>query len=1135
MARKKKSPSKKSGKHDRQTSEKTKSGGQQAEESSSTYDPDSKANLSDLKESLSNVLYEIPGHTLSSGENFTKIERLSRVFRPVINKSMVANMEGQMTANRSIRESLSYLNSSDPTNHLFAHGVLTTTVDDHFQYFDVCSRFGIALYKVYVMMSSSPVADSVIPVEFRAQILEFLKWVTKYNKENIYGSKDREEFRGLELSESSIYDYAIENKDYRSANQLTEALINKADPEREIGLSAPDESSSTDCDSKATGDMDESSADGSSSTITISSSSGTTETKNKSKSRQRVESLAFSTNTTSINETYRPKGGTAASSSLNSLGDQSGVTVNLMKSLKAEVTNPVKRRTGDAKDNDGLLLAKAEVQKMEAGRVIMAESVTGGFYEMFYIAAVQQDLCTFVALFFAFDHSGIKELAPLCDRGLLGALEILTKQHPLQYLDKYGYHGYSQRLWELGMSKMYKTTAVLKQQVYDYVHSVQNSKENIITIPRGLEQPEDLLDAIENVLDCLATVSDVCRYTSIEIEPDQLAVIMDQIWIHAFGTVKDATVQDVFRSFRDAFNKLTDMHVAEEFEARRFEGMDSFEHTMSNTTQFSECGQPITAATQLMESLEMEYPKLPQHIGKRAFFEFVQVNNNTERWKQSVEKVYDDLHTENVESNRASSSGASTKRQPRRRAQLKSKKPTSSPAPKDPPVEKEDDESRLAKLAPILSMYAKHNARSGSSRTSYSGPCHRHIRQGDPGEQGGPGAYFNEGCKQKLLDAAERTKGGTKEQQKAALIKACRGMTDQNKPGEHDYRDACDVPEPLMDDFMGSACKACNRTAIVVFEGTNVANHGIWIGHGQGASGKPLPPQCPCNEGRSKKEIVKRDGLLLSWHDSIEKGNTVYMKISEVDSLVDRYSPAAVVAIRATICGKLPNRTLEFGDYSKVASANSTNTSSLPLTAAAGTSAPSAPPNAWSSGQGTTTGDPYAAQLAELTANFTKQASLIASLTSANEALSAQLQSSKSEVTRLARQWADAGLQQGQSVNFSGPGYVDPQWGDTNPKFDRPGAVAMPAFVANTPVTDGKQANSVLREANVSHQAMKSVYPIQMVREATMLGQSDLATWNPNHLSDQERMAEEYMVSFTAQPHRAVRMTLHDILRCQNL
>ena len=120
---------------------------------------------------------------------------------------------------------------------------------------------------------------------------------------------------------------------------------------------------------------------------------------------------------------------------------------------------------------------------MEAGRIIMAESVTKGFYDTFYEPAVKQDVCTYVALFYAYDHSGIKELAPLCERGVLGALEILTSEYPLSDLDKYGFHGWTQRLWQLGMSMLYKTNTMLRTQVAKYVEEVKDSKEISIMIP----------------------------------------------------------------------------------------------------------------------------------------------------------------------------------------------------------------------------------------------------------------------------------------------------------------------------------------------------------------------------------------------------------------------------------------------------------------------------------------------------------------------------------------------------------------------------------------------------------------------------------------------------------------------------
>ena len=97
--------------------------------------------------------------------------------------------------------------------------------------------------------------------------------------------------------------------------------------------------------------------------------------------------------------------------------------------------------------------------------------------------------------------------------------------------------------------------------------------------------------------------------------------------------------------------------------------------------------------------------------------------------------------------------------------------------------------------------------------------------------------------------------------------------------------------------------------------------------------------------------------------------------------------------------------------------------------------------------------------------------------------------------------------------------------GDTNDKL----------FVTESPVETGQQANKVLLSANVETQTMKNVYPVNMVREAAVLGPLDQASWNPRVLDDPQRLEEEYMVFFSSQPQKAVRMNLKDIILNKSL
>jgi hypothetical protein len=133
--------------------------------------------------------------------------------------------------------------------------------------------------------------------------------------------------------------------------------------------------------------------------------------------------------------------------------------------------------------------------------------------------------------------------------------------------------------------------------------------------------------------------------------------------------------------------------------------------------------------------------------------------------------------------------------------------------------------------------------------------------------------------------------------------------------------------------------------------------------------------------------------------------------------------------------------------------------------------------------------------------------------------LSRQLAEVRSEVTLLRSQ-----------IGTQGSPTMSVDWGDSNPRFDKQGAVTVPVFISDSPVEDGSQANHVLLMSNVQSQPMKNVYPINMVRRASMLGPLDQKTWNPKLLEDPQRLDEEYMVFFSSKPQKAVRMNLKDII-----
>ena len=104
-----------------------------------------------------------------------------------------------------------------------------------------------------------------------------------------------------------------------------------------------------------------------------------------------------------------------------------------------------------------------------------------------------------------------------------------------------------------------------------------------------------------------------------------------------------------------------------------------------------------------------------------------------------------------------------------------------------------------------------------------------------------------------------------------------------------------------MSQFLKLSCKNCKGVCIIVVKGNSKPDHGIWVGHGNPPKGRHID-QCPYDGDRDSASLKKRDTLLRKWNAKIEHGNTTYMPMSEVDSLVNEHRPDGyLIAQRAEI------------------------------------------------------------------------------------------------------------------------------------------------------------------------------------------------------------------------------------------
>ena len=1083
--------------HKGKASKGTKSSSKQAEETSSDdiFQADfkvSKEDREDLVKLLRKDDFKIPGYTIATKENIDRIAELVTVFNPHFNNSMTETMENQMLSNRKIRERLSQLQLNDSSGNLFAPAVLTTTLDEHFDSCGVVSHVGMTFYKAYCLIRSTDLVDALIPLEIKHAMLVALSYVKENHREQVYGTKEPWQFRGLERSSDHAEDlYAIDDEDTRDINQLVESMLTRIEPGGDCAQD--DDRKDEGEESKAAAEQsDESLEDDSQSVLTTTSTS--TSSRNHNKSRQRVLAHAYGYNTRSINEVFRPKGGTK-SHTLSKVGQQTGVTYDLSSMLKHELAN-LSDSNVLLQDQRGNEAAREECKRMEEGRNWLAERTACAFFETFFDNAIRQDVCTFVALYIAYQRSGIVALTSICERGLLAAIELMSDPYPVPASDKFGYNGMTQRLWQLGMNTVYESKTRTQNLVSSYVDGIINSKDQSIQIQRNLDQ-DGLLDAIGTVIASLKTISDVRRFTSAQIGSDQLVDIMVKTFHWAFGATADNTVAHVLNMFIEAYNEIMRLKLAEAVKVRLVKSTESpdgpFSTAAASDTAPADGHDPHSAQeaveAELTKQLALEYLQMPVRSTQRRFKLFLRDKPDLQTWLQATEMVHDELHKELAEANRGSTSSSKS----RQTGKQKTEKPPSSNSKSS--STKADLDSRLGDAAQVFGSYVQKNT-AGMGPGKSHGICHRHLRQRWLKNSGSSNAHYNISCRDKLLKAAEASKGLSESEMEARMSAACRGMVDKNKPGDHSYTNPMDVEKGMMDHFISNACHHCNRTAILVFEGTTKPPHGIWIGHSSPKSS--YAPQCPADGNRSSKDLSRRNGLIVKWDGNVESGKSGYMTMSEVNEFWQRYHDAdTVVAVKCKVTND--GKDVSFESYTPKSSTSSTSTvasTAWPPTAAADDG----------------TAQPLAAQLAQQKGLNQKQEGIIADMTR-------QLNEMRNEIALLRSQM---GSQASPTMSTD--------WGATNEKFDKHGAVTVPVFITETPVQDGSQANQVLLNANVQSQQTKTVYPINMVRSASMKGPLDQATWNPKFLDDQQRLEEEYMVFFSSQPRKAVRMHLKDII-----
>lgn len=265
--------------------------------------------------------------------------------------------------------------------------------------------------------------------------------------------------------------------------------------------------------------------------------------------------------------------------------------------------------------------------------------------------------------------------------------------------------------------------------------------------------------------------------------------------------------------------------------------------------------------------------------------------NDLQRWIKSLEHIGNTVLAESIQiqsGTTAENPGSKTKRSKRKGYFDKESKP-------DKMSNKEKSEYReqvIMEAAPILSTLVAKNKDTHSV-------CHSHLRNQTAGEEG----TFNSYCRNKVVRAIEESdtnKGKAKDIEKLQIV-SCRGMYEKDRPGEHKYDKPSNVPRPMMSQFLKLSCKNCKGVCIIVVKGNSKPDHGIWVGHGNPPKGRHID-QCPYDGDRDSASLKKRDTLLRKWNAKIEHGNTTYMPMSEVDSLVNEHRPDGyLIAQRAEI------------------------------------------------------------------------------------------------------------------------------------------------------------------------------------------------------------------------------------------
>ena len=994
--------------------------------------------LASLKKKLLEDDYQIQGVNFTSEDRVERIAGYYGIFKNISPK-MADNIGEQMSVNRCIREGLQRFSAEQEIQ--IARDLLSTTMDEHYVSTDgLSSGLGVVLYKFYTRTVNTGHQNMILPVELKSDVLEAAQWVKAKGKERIYGSNTPDHYDGLRFdadSEKHNHEvYGIWDGDYYDIEQFMRHHDDKLEP-KDIQRSASAAEEKKDETSDTDSTFDESDA----STITNNDP--------KSKARAYVERNKYDNSVKNMYKALRPVG-SKSDDPLVQLQKQSGALVDLEEGLRAELENV---RTDGFLVKSGFDHAETELLIMESGRDILASKTAGVFYKRMISPIFDEDLNQFMALLLVIEQCEIPVLESFADRGILGLMELVAQEYPLpESGNSYGFLSMAQRTWQLIMDSVYKAPKDIKQEVMRYVTDLSKKNQATIILPRNLEQ-RDLFDVINQVLLSLRGVQDASVFTSVTPDQGLLVDIIVTTFTNAFGAASDNVVRNVFMLWIEGYNH----HMIQDFRAD------------------NEDMEPESVETAINKM------KLTGGINMRVFKNELCKYFDLPQCIQAFESAGNEVHVQTVQM----SSGAAAERpghMPTRKSLREAKTGKAhfdkdsrdkdykmSKSEKNAKIEKE-----LADAAPVFALLARENGKTHEI-------CHQHLRNQSIGEEG----TFNPYCRHKLAQAVKDRNEEEMDMDKLQYI--CRGVYNDNSPGEHKYSKPTDVPESMMARFLKHSCKHCKGTFIVVVKGNDVPNHGIWMGHGHAPRGKTGSAHCPAEGDLSHTALKKRDDAYRKWNNKVERGVCTYIKISDVDSLVKKWRPLGYV----TACwANIPDTDtghVTFESYDPAPKGGSTAASAINTT--------------------------------------DNQAHGV--LGHQNEIIEGLRKENSEQRKRI--EFLERALERARAPRTVGSAmHAQEDYGDTNPRFDHDGIVTVPVFVQDGDVSTPRNANAVLDNARVETQQMKSVYPVHMIKKALSVAPY-ADDWNSSGLSASQLWEQDYMVYHASDPERAVRLTMKDI------